>query len=209
MSYGKTRREGREVEQVKQLLMLIIILTTVPAAVPAELPPTGNIGLYADAARQYYAYCPFFVGYPVAKVELWIWCLPSTQGMRCAEFAIGYPTNVVRDRIIYSPLLSSTQGDLVGGLSACFASCQMDWCWIAHQSLYVVDHQASYAEIIPHPGVGLYRFFNCESESCCYEPCLRGTTLYLNSNVSPCLPPELAIGTDGSTWGALKGLFAE
>jgi len=194
---------------MKRLLVLLTISTILPVAVLAELPPTGNIGLYSDAAHQYYAYCPFFQGNPVAKVEMWIWCLPSTQGLKCAEFAIGYPSNVIRDRIMYNPLILSSQGDLASGYSACFGTCQVDWCWIAHQSLYLAGHEVSYAEIVPHPGVGLYRFFNCESGSCCYEPCLKGTSLYFNTNTYPCLPPELAIRTDESTWGTLKGLFQE
>jgi len=199
----------REVGRMKRLLVLLILLSaTVPGAVLAELPPTGSIGLYADASRQYYACCPFFESYPVARVEVWIWCLPSTRGLKCAEFAIAYPPNVIRDRIVYSPLISSSQGDLINGFSACFSACQMDWVWVAHQSLYIV-HLSSYAEIVPHSGVGLYRFFNCDSGDCCYEPCLKGTNLYFNSTAYLCLPPEIAIQTDESTWGAVKELFKE
>ena len=39
------------------------------------------------------------------------------------------------------------------------------------------------------------------------EPCLKGTTLYLNAPTNPCLPPETPIGTEGSTWGTMKSLF--
>ena len=194
---------------MRRLLVLCTVLVLLPGSLVAELPTTGSIGLYADASRQYYATCPFFETYPIAKVEMWIWCLPSTQGLTCAEFGIAYPANVILDRIIYNPGLSSRLGDLAGGVAACFGACQMDWCWVAHQTLYVSGHAASVAEIVPHPGVGLYRFFNCVSESCCYEPCLKGTSLYINTSAYPCLPPELAIQADESTWGSVKELFRE
>lgn len=194
---------------MRRVLMLLTLAAILPVPAAADLPLTGVIGIYADGAHQYNAYCTFPPNYPIAKTEMWIWCLPSTHGLKCAEFSIGYPTNALRDRITNSPFISSSQGDLAGGYSVCFGACQLDWVWIAHQTLYVTSGASTYAEILPHPGVGLYRFFNCDSPGCCYEPAIKGTTLYISNNSYPCLPPELAIETNADTWGAVKSLFEE
>ena len=192
-----------------RVLMLLSLAATAPVPAAAELPLTGLIGVYADGAHQYNAYCTFPAGYPIAKVEVWIWCLPSTHGLKCADFSIGYPANALRDRITTSPAISSSQGDLAGGYSVCFSACQVDWVWIAHQTLYMTSSAPTYAEILPHPAIGLYRLFNCDAPDCCSEPAIKGTTLYIGNSSYPCLPPEIAIRTESDTWGAVKSLFEE
>jgi hypothetical protein len=194
---------------MRRVLMLLSLAAVLSAPAAAQLPATGVIGLYAESFHQYNAYCPFPSGYPLAKVEMWIWCLPSTHGLKCAEFAIGYPSNALRDRVTVNPGVSSSEGDLASGYSACFGECQMDWVWIAHETLYLTSNASTYAEIIPHPDMGLYRFVNCDSPGCCYEPALKGTTLYMSTSAYPCLPPELAIQTGTGTWGGVKGLYED
>jgi hypothetical protein len=194
---------------MRRVLMLLSLAAILPVTAAAELPLTGLINVYADGAHQYNAYCAFPPGNPIAKIEMWIWCLPSTHGLKCAEFSIGYPANALRDRITTSPAISSSQGDLANGYSACFGVCQLDWVWIAHQTLYVTSNAQTFVEILPHPTVGLYRFFNCDSPGCCNEPAIKGTTLYISNNAYPCLPPEIAIGTEPDTWGAVKSLYQE
>ena len=191
---------------MKKALVLIMLISSLAGVSFAELPPRGYLSLYADGARSFNAYCPLAPGYSIAKIEMWVWCLPGENGLWGAECAVGYPENVIRDRITYNSRLSAVVGDPLAGISIRFDACQWDWCWIAHQTLYVYSIQQTYLEITPHPGVGVFRFFGCGDGNPA-EPCLKGTTLYLNAPASPCLEPETAIGTEGSTWGALKSLF--
>ncbi len=191
---------------MKCLLTAALIVASVAGAAGAQLPPRGNISLYADGARAYTAYCAIPWGYPVAKIEMWVWCLPGENGLWGAECAVSYPSNVVGDRVTYNGALAATEGTLSDGLSAFFGACQGDWCWIAHQSLYVISLDQTFLEIAPHPASGVFQFFTCGAGNPA-EPCLKGSNLALNALFPPCLMPETAIGVEGSTWGAVKTLF--
>jgi len=191
---------------MRRTILLAVIISGLAGAALAKLPPRGFISLYADGARSYSSYCQVYPGNSIAKIEMWVWCLPGENGLWGAEFAVGYPENVIRDRIAYNSRLSSIVGDPLSGVSTRFDACQWDWCWIAHQRLYVNSIQQTYLEVVPHPGPGVFQFFNCGGGNPA-EPCLKGTNLYLNVPTNPCLPPETAIGTEGSTWGTMKSLF--
>jgi len=192
---------------MKRTLLISTVLVLLGVAAAAQLPPRGNIALYADGARSYSACCPIPAGFAIAKIEMWVWCLPGENGLWGADFAVGYPSNIIRDRLAYNGHLAAIAGDPLSGLSASFDACQWNWCWVAHQTLYVNSLQQTYLEIVPHPGQGVFQFYTCAAGNPA-EPCLKGTTLLLNA-AAPCLPPETAIGTDGPTWGTLKGLFTE
>jgi hypothetical protein len=193
---------------MKRTILLAVIVSGLAGAAFGKLPERGFISLYADGSRSYSSYCQVYPGNSIAKIEMWVWCLPGENGLWGAEFAVGYPANVILDLITYNSGLATIAGDPLTGISACFDACQWDWCWIAHQTLYVNSIQESYLEVVPHPGAGVFRFFNC-GDGHPAEPCLKGTTLYLNAPTNPCLPPETAIGTEGSTWGTMKSLFTE
>jgi hypothetical protein len=194
---------------MRKMLLFILVALSLSTAGYAALPPRGYISLYSDGARSYYAYCPIPPGYSIAKIEVWIWLLPSENGLLCADFAMGYPSNVIRDRIMYNTaLISTSSGTLPTGYSTCLNVCQWDWCWVAHQALYVTSLQGTSIEIVPHPGLGVIQFSNCAPGHPA-EPCLRGTSLFLNNNSYPCLSPELAIGAGELTWGAVKSLYGE
>jgi hypothetical protein len=179
---------------MKRTILLAVIVSGLAGAAFGKLPERGFISLYADGSRSYSSYCQVYPGNSIAKIEMWVWCLPGE--------------NVILDLITYNSGLATIAGDPLTGISACFDACQWDWCWIAHQTLYVNSIQESYLEVVPHPGAGVFRFFNC-GDGHPAEPCLKGTTLYLNAPTNPCLPPETAIGTEGSTWGTMKSLFTE
>lgn len=192
---------------MKKSISVIAALAIWSGAVLAQPPALGTVGLYADEARVYFAACPYPAGYPIAKVDMWIWCLPGENGLMAADFAVSYPENVIRDRITWNPLIATHAGDFALGCSANFIECQWDWVWVAHEVLYVSSHLETFAEIIPHAGVGAYRFLNCEGPLCCWEECIKGTALFLNTTLYPCRPPELAIALETSAWGAIKGFF--
>lgn len=191
---------------MRQAILAAMIIASLAGSLDAQPPPRGVISLYADGAHSYNAYCTLPWGYSIAKVEMWVWCLPSENGLWGAEFAVSYPSNVMADRVTYNSNLAIKQGGLLEGLSAAFGACQWDWCWIAHQTLYVISPEQTNLGVAPHPASGFFQFFNC-SEGHPAEPCLKGSDLYLNVSTVPCLPPETAIGVGGSTWGGVKNLF--
>jgi hypothetical protein len=191
---------------MKHILLAAAIVASLAVSVSAKLPARGNISLYADGARAYNAYCAIPWGYSIAKADVWVWCQPGENGLWGVEFAVSYPSNVMADRVTYNGALALRQGSLLAGVSASFGACQWDWCWIAHQTLYVSSLDKTYLEIAPHPVSGFFQFFNC-SAGYPAEPCLKGTNLYLNAATTPCLAPETAIGVGASTWGAVKSLF--
>jgi hypothetical protein len=191
---------------MKYLLTAVLIVAGLAGRAEAQLPPRGNISLYADGARAYTAYCAIPWGFSVANAEMWVWCLPGENGLWGVECAVSYPSNVISDRITYNGGLAVRLGSLLEGLSASFGTCQVDWCWIAHQTLYVTSLEQTSLEVVPHPASGVFQFFTCGAGNPA-EPCLKGTSLALNFPALPCLMPETAIGAAGSTWGAVKTLF--
>lgn len=191
---------------MRHAFLAAAIIASLAGSADAQLPPRGNISLYADGARSYSAYCAVPWGYSIAKAEMWVWCQPGENGLWRVECAVAYPSNVVADRVTYNGDLAMRQGDLLEGISAAFGTCQWSWNWIAHQTLYVSSLQQTYLAVAPHPASGFFQFFNC-NEGNPAEPCLKGTNLYLNAETAPCLPLETAIGAGGSTWGAVKSLF--
>ena len=191
---------------MKNIFLAAVIVASLAGAGEAKLPPRGNISLYADVSRSYNAYCAVPWGFSIAKAEVWVWCQPGENGLWGVECAVAFPSNVVIDRVTYSSDLATRQGSLLTGISAVFGTCQWDWAWVAHQTLYVTSLQQTYLEVAPYPASGFFQFFNC-GEGNPAEPCLKGTNLYLNAATAPCLPPETAIGAGGSTWGAVKNLF--
>ena len=193
---------------MKHAFLAAAIIASFAGSADAQLPPRGNISLYADGARSYNAYCAVPWGFSIAKIEMWVWCQPGENGLWGVEFAVAYPSNVVADRVTYNSDLATKQGGLLEGISAAFGNCQWSWRWVAHQTLYVISLQQTYLEVAPYPASGLFQFFTCNAGHPA-EPCLKGTNLLLNAAAAPCLPPETAIGAGGSTWGAVKGLFGK
>jgi hypothetical protein len=191
---------------MKHVLLAAAIVVGLAASAHARLPVRGNISLYADEIRSYNAFCELPWGYPIAKAEVWAWCQPSENGLWGVEFAVAFPPNVMADRVTYNGDLATRQGSLSEGISAAFGTCQWDWRWIAHQTLYVSSLEQTYFAIVPYPVSGFFQFFTC-NEGHPAEPCLKGTNLYLNAATAPCLPLETAIGAGGLTWGAVKSLF--
>jgi hypothetical protein len=192
---------------MKNIILAATIIAILAGPADAKLPPRGSISLYADGVRSYNACCAIPWGYSVATVEMWVWCQPGENGLRGVQCAVAYPSNVMADRVTYSGSLAQRQGSLSEGISAAFGGCQWDWCWIAHQTLYVTSIEQTSLEVAPYPAAGYFQFFGC-GEGNPAEPCLKGTDLSLNA-AAPCLPPATAIAAGGSTWGAVKDLFGE
>ena len=135
---------ARQAGIMKHILLAAAIIASLAGSAGAQLPPRGNISLYADGARSYNAYCAVPWGFSIAKIEMWVWCQPGENGLWGFECAVAYPSNVIADRVTYSGDLATRQGSLLTGLSAAFGACQWDWRWVAHQTLYVNSPQQTY-----------------------------------------------------------------
>ncbi|HUV37077.1 MAG TPA: hypothetical protein VMX58_09095 [Patescibacteria group bacterium] len=142
---------------MKQSLLLLLLLTVL--STPAVSFP-GYVGLYADAEHENFAYCPAAgIFYPI---EMWIWFMPGANGQMCAEFGVVYPANLIQTTVTYNnDLISVFLGDFTAGFSACYNTCQYNWHWVAHQTLYVTSPDAGHVAIGPHGDTGVYQVATC------------------------------------------------
>ena len=147
-----------------------------------NLPPWGFIGLYADDDH---SVSEVFNSGGTTSFELWVWCLPGDHGIKCTEFSIGYPANVIPGAVVEnSAIISVYQGDPATGISVCFTECQQDWFWCFRQTCYLTDSNPALIMILPHPDVGMNQLVDCRS-SYPVEPMSRTLHLYLNQNLIP------------------------
>lgn len=184
---------------MKKLILISIALLLVSGAVSAQ--PVGYIGLFIDEDRT--SSCVTGVGfYPV---EIWISCLPNpATGMLCAEFMLTYPPNVIQSTSTTTPLMCVTLGTIDTGMSACLCECAWSWTWLFHQMLYVTDPTPTEINIVKHPDpyVQCVQFANCDAG---YPlECVKVFTKFL---INQECPPENPIGTERTSWGAIKGLY--
>jgi len=189
--------------------LLAVVFIFVSSATLSQLPPTGYIGLFVDDQHFRSIICSF-PGTSIAKVEMWIWCLPSERGQIGAEFAIHYESGLVPSTVIANDdIILIKQGDLKNGISFLYNECQYDWNWCFRQTIYITSHeQYIMVEITEHPCIyptPAYRFANCE-EGWPAEPVIKLANLYFNEGYYSCEPPT---GTDDSSWGAIKSLYKE
>ena len=187
---------------MKKAIMLGILLLMIPMAAFAQLPETGYIGLFADAARD--TFCAW--GAPVFFFDMYVYCLPGDHGLKCAEFAILYPESGIFAGVATpNPALSVAQGNLADGMSCCFLECQWDWQWTHSQTIIVQDATPKIFEIIPSPVPipPVYQFANCDTIPIKYpkEPCTKFTNLYVNT----CGPTAV----EETSWGAIKSLYRD
>lgn len=192
---------------MKRVLMLSLLLLMVSGAAFAQLPAQPYIGLFTSDLHD--TWCATGTPDPMYIVEMWIMCLPSFNGMLCAEFSIDYPlTSVISGTITSNEaLISVAQGDLDTGMSVCYIACQYDWNWCFHQTLYVNGTDQVHCELVPHtaPEITELQFASCETEKYPLETAIQFTNLYINYD--PVTAPECQVaGTESATWGAIKSI---
>ncbi|UCF06849.1 MAG: hypothetical protein JSV33_07450 [bacterium] len=189
---------------MKISIVIVAAIVLIAGAATAQLPPQGYIGLFTDEAHT--TWC--VTGTPFYSFDMYIYCLPSDQGMICAEFAISYPTNLIQSTVTPSDSISVALGSLPDGMSACVLNCQWDWIWIFKQFLVVNAADKTHLEIIKHPDplIPAIQFANC-NPGYPEEPVVVFTNLYINYNAAE---PECGEpGTKSSTWGAIKSMYRE
>jgi len=185
---------------MKRILILTVVMLMVAGFAHTQLPPVGYIGLYLNPEPPVVPVC-CARGVGFYPVEMWIWALPSENGMLCSEFMITYPANVIQSTVTTSPLVCVTLGTLASGMSACLCSCAWDWTWYFHQLLYVTDPLPTNVQIVKHPDpyILCVQFANC-FPGYPTECVIVHTKLGLNQEC----PPEPCIGVEEASWGAIK-----
>jgi len=177
---------------MKKALLIAVAILMVASAVNAK----GYIGLFADGSHSVCnvmstGFTPF---------TMWIWCLEEQVGLTAAEFAIGFPTNVIASTVTINPLIAAALGTIQAGTSVSFFACQNDWVWTHQVACYVVSTSPDIIQVIADPGAipPAYQFSTCELGGP-LEPITRLSHLYLNQ---PCV-----YATKDASWGAIKSLF--
>ena len=143
---------------MKRKLMLLALSALLSAPLAAQFP-VPQIRPFVTGGHTVYAYCPQPGFYPI---EMWIWCQPGPRGMICAEFSVDYPATIIRAAVEANmDIYSVSIGDLDYGISVCYNTCQYDWHWIYHQTLYVTQPTPGIVGIEGHLDTGVMQIANC------------------------------------------------
>jgi hypothetical protein len=189
---------------MKKALMIAAAIIFAAGSASAVLPPVGYIGIFkdmthdTDPAANYV--CPSLYGQFTAV----IWCLPSINGLKAAEFAVSHPATIVSLAWEKNPLLGVELGVPTEGISVSLISCQLEWTWLYQITMLSLAATTipQKVEIVPHPGtlpLPVYQFANCQTGHP-IEPCIYLTPLYVCWTPSP-------LGVEEASWGAIKRLF--
>lgn len=142
----------------------------------------GFIGLYTDVDH---SQCEVWSEGGFVPFTYYIWCLPSSNGMICAEFATDASPNIIRSTVTANtPIISVSLGDIAGGMSVCFNTCHTDWTWSHQQQCYLTSTDVGYIQITPHPDVGVHQFANC-LPGYPTEPAYISSRIYINEDSTP------------------------
>ncbi|UCF04442.1 MAG: hypothetical protein JSV33_10930 [bacterium] len=193
---------------MKRCLLLALVLATCAGAAAAQLPPVGYLALFIDEERS--GWCVNGGGASFYPFEMWIYCLPSERGMLGAEFAVCYPTNIIQSTVTTHPEVSVEIGTLPDGISVAFSTCQLDWVWPYHQTLYVTDLTKTAVRLKKHPDPDItdYQFVTCEPGYPIEPVNLYTWRIFVNYEAGD-WECGLLIGTKDSSWGAIKSMYNE
>jgi hypothetical protein len=195
---------------MKKVLLIAVAILFAAGAAHAVLPTEGYIGLFtgpsSDSPAQTAPSGQLGVWYTGERTTfyMWIWVLPSTNGMRAAEWMIQLPEedNVALADVTGNPGLTLYLGTLTSGISAVFETCQTDWAWYFYVEAYLLDDVSSVIKVVEDP-TAQPPFLGLATCSYPYplENILPFSYLYMNP------ASGLYIGTKEMSWGAIKSLF--
>jgi hypothetical protein len=163
------------------------------------LGPKAYIGIWADEAHSVCSVSPPMYG----STPAYIYILPSERGLQAAEFRCVLPSTIVQTASLKNPGITVELGSLANGISVAFGEgmCQMDWTWIYNLTLLVLATVPTVVEITPHPGTlpePAYQVASC-LPGYPIEPVVKLTSLYFYQSC--------VIGTEETSWGAIKSMF--
>jgi len=177
------------------ILIAVALATSVSAC-----PDKVYIGLYADdshsdCSRYLNDYAPF---------DVWVWVMPSTSGVECLEYRLEAPPwlqllSTEQHYLTYDPTENYDWfGD--GGI-VCYEYCRFQWTWVCkHTMVPLMTGLEGYITVKERLSTGKLEAVTCKLN----RPVQPVEILnYLAINL-PCI-----VGTETTSWGAIKGLFSE
>ncbi len=179
---------------MKKALLIAAAILLFAGSINAA-PAQGYIAIFNDANHSVCSVSPLLQYVPF---DVWIWCLPGVNGMIAAEFRVIFPATVITTATTPNPLITVALGDLVGGISVAYGACNQDWTYTHHLTCMALAAVPGFIEIGANPSAGAYQFATCEL-GYPIEP-----IQYLNGLA---LGQLCVVGTQESTWGAIKNLF--
>jgi hypothetical protein len=189
---------------MKKASMIAAAIMFAAGSVSAVLPPVGYIGIFKDMTHDTDPAANYICPYPYGQFTAVIWCLPSANGLKGAEFAVSLPATIITLAWMKNPLLGFELGVFTEGIRVSLESCQDDWTWLYQITCMYLSETPVPAkiEIVPHPGtlpLPAYQFANCQTARP-IEPCIYLTPLYVCWTPSP-------LGVEETGWGAIKSLL--
>lgn len=200
---------------MKKVLLLAVAMILV-AGIANAAPYRGYIGLFVGPSSNVPEQtapdpwnCEIWYtggGTTYTEAYVWVWCLPSVNGLKGAEFMLVPPdeeeTTVIFGSPVRNPLITNVLGDIWVGIEVVYPTCQTDWVWTHYMRVRLYDDVGSALIIVPNPisdpFTGWIQFANCNTG---YPPEDAMRLCYVCFNMS------CWIATKDASWGAIKSLF--
>lgn len=182
-------------------LLLIVVLAAM-LATPAAAYEHGYIGLFADETRG--SWCLESTDFPF-EFDVWVYCLPSDNGVRGAEFSISElaPTYFLTGTAPGSSV-SVTMGDIFAGISYSLYLCQTDWFLLDVYSFVAIGPGQSAIWLKGHGDTGMISIASC-LPGYPIEDAYAYTSIFVN--YPPDSPECAGTATEETSWGAIKEMY--
>jgi hypothetical protein len=184
-------------------VIFAILILAIPVNSSTTVTATGRIGIYADENR---SVNEVWSSGGMQEFTMYVFCRPSENGMKCTQFRISYPDNVMQGGITVNPAVDYTEGDLVSGLDVCFGACQTYWVWTHTQTLVLTDTDPS--QILLFPRYSFLHFTTCEQGEP-MEAVLADGPLCLNTSCAPDTDPPTIVAAYAIDADRVRVSFSE
>jgi hypothetical protein len=179
---------------MKKALLIAAAILLFAGSISAQ--GTAYIGVYGDLDHSVCRLDPLqYVGF-----HAYIMVLPSTRGMQAAEFTLLLPGTVISTASVKNPDITVELGSLTGGISVAFGSCHTGWTYLYDMTLLCLATVPGYIGLSGDISINppIFAVASCEA-GYPSEPVIYHAPLALFQACN--------IGTQTSTWGAIKNLF--
>ncbi len=177
---------------MKKVLLIASAILVLASAANAQY-----VGLYADAGR---VSCSVTV-MPYTPFECWVLMSYPERGIQAAEYRLILPAGIISTATTTNPDINLTLGDWAAGISVSFMTCWQTWVWPQHISCLSLGVAAPGFITVEGKPLSLPYFLQVAS-------CELGFPIYplkvLNHLALNC---SCVIGTEETSWGAIKSLF--
>ncbi|HSG28455.1 MAG TPA: hypothetical protein VLA34_08235 [Candidatus Krumholzibacterium sp.] len=182
-------------------IISILLAACICLSVPLmACPDKVYLGLYADGNHSdcdadVVAYSP---------ITLWVWVLPSMQGVECLEFRLVKPA--------WLELVSTTPHFLCADMEEdydwfgeggriCYEYCRFQWTWVFQFTLMpTTDRETGFITMAEWLRSGELKVSTCKED----RPVQALTPLTWLAINQPC-----EVSTETETWGAIKSLYRQ